>query len=425
MDCSRLAVPVDWAHPGGPKLTLALRRHHATGTRKGSLVLNPGGPGGSGVEFLPDAVAVFGKDLVAAYDLISWDPRGVGGSSPLTCPAAANAALAKVDASPDTLAERTAQEAATGRWAHACATASGPLFGHVDTISTARDLDAIRVALGEKKLNYGGFSYGTRIGLFYADLFPRRVGRMLLDSTVDPANDDAAFLAGQTVSLDRALTDYLTSCRDRAGCPLRGVSLSVARQRIAALIKAADAPGGVRQEDIIGAVTALLTTPKTWPALDTVLTGLLNGDTNVLELYQGGAGPDVANLTINCMDLPDSRSGRQVLADAARAARVNPVLGWEIASGPACPQWPTPAVVHPHLVTAAGAAPILVVGTTRDSATPFEWAVSTASHLSSGRLLTRVGSGHVAYSRNACVTAAVDRYFIDGRLPAEGAVCRD
>jgi hypothetical protein len=164
-----------------------------------------------------------------------------------------------------------------------------------------------------------------------------------------------------------------------------------------------------------------MTRPSEFPALDAYLTARLRGDAP--EKTPGAR--DVANFAINCLDLPDHRSAGHVMADAARTARTAPVFGHELTSSTVCPQWPAPAQVHPHPVTAAGAPPILVVGTTRDPATPYEWAQAAAAHLVSGRLLTRIGSGHVSYTRSACVTAAVDRYLIRGELPAIGATCTD
>lgn len=419
MDCTTVQVPVDWSQPDGPTLSLAVKRHMATGTRTGALLLNPGGPGGSGVQFVPTAVRAFSEDLVGAFDLVSWDPRGVGESSPLTCPDAVNAELAQVDLSPDTLDERTALERATAEWARACQQASGPVFAHVDTLSTVRDLDVLRAVLGEEKLHYAGFSYGTRIGLWYADTFPDKVGRMVLDSSVDPASDDRAFLRGQAVGAERALEDYLASCPTREGCPLAGVPPDQARTRLQQLIR--DADRSADQTLMVNTMAGLLTRPQGWPGLDQLLTALLQGDTGVLDPQS--AGVDIANTAINCLDLPDQRSAEQVLADAEETAADHPVFGHEVTSGTQCPQWPVEATGDPRPVTAEGAAPILVVGTTRDSATPYEWAQAAASGLASGRLLTREGSGHIAYSRDECVTAAVDRYLITGELPAAGTVC--
>lgn len=416
LDCARVTVPVDWARPSGGTIALKVRRHRATGARQGSLLTNPGGPGVSGVRHLAGAARTWSSAVTAGFDLVSWDPRGVGESAPLTCPDDADAALRAVDSSPDTLAERQRQEAAVRTWVRKCRAASGPLFDHVDTLSNVRDLDVLRAVLGEAKLSYVGTSYGTRIGIWYADAFPARVGRMVLDSAVDPASDNKAFLNGQAMGVERALDDYLAGCADRAGCPF---SETRGRAEVAKLLRAADSRPA-EQAELVSMVAALLRTPGHWPGLDGQFAKVLAGDHSAI---QPTGDVDIANLAINCQDLPDRRTARQVLADAKATVRDRPVFGYEFTSGTLCPLWPNGAV-RPRPVTARGAAPILVVGTTRDAATPYEWARSTAKHLAGGRLLTRDGSGHAAYGDNACVTEAVDRYLLDAVLPAPGTVCK-
>jgi pimeloyl-ACP methyl ester carboxylesterase len=413
LDCARVTVPVDWADPGGATLTLKVTRHRATGTRRGALLLNPGGPGGSGAGFTASAAAAFGQRTVAAYDLVGWDPRGVGESSPLTCPADANQAYLQARL-PTTVAERVRFEQVTADWARACRAASGPLFDHVDTISTVRDLDVLRAVLGENRLSYLGMSYGTRIGILYADLFPGRVGRMVLDAATDPASDSADFWRGTSKAAERGFDGYLAGCPDRPACPLADVSPAQARADVGRLLSTP----GPAQDYLANVVTFLVKKPSTWPDLDEFLTGALQG-----EVVPEDGDPGVAYHAINCLDLPDHRNAEQVMADDARDSVSRPVFGHMMMASTLCPQWPTPATGRPHPVTARGSAPILVVGSTMDTATPYEWAVSTARHLANGRLLTREGTGHVAYARNACVTAAVDGYLVDGVLP--GRVCTE
>jgi pimeloyl-ACP methyl ester carboxylesterase len=429
LDCARVTVPVDWARPDGATMSLAVVRHRATGERKGTFFFNPGGPGQPGTASVRGASRRFGTDAVAAFDIVSWDPRGVGKSSALRCPDAANDAFAAVDSSPDTSAERRTLEAAAVRWTRACRAASGPVFDHVDTVSNARDLDVLRAVVGDRKLTYAGFSYGSRIALRYAELFPSRVGRMVLDATVDATSDNRELLRDSATAVERGLDDYLAGCADRAGCPLRDRTPAAAKSWLREVIRGADsrpvpASDGraAGQEAVVNGTAGLLRDPGTWPMLDTVLAGLRRGDATAL-LADGDDAVDVAYPAINCTDLVDRRSGRQVMADAARLRHT--VFGHEMMSGALCPQWPVTPTVRPHPVTARGAAPILVVGTTRDAATPYEWAVSTARQLSSGHLLTRRASGHVAYTRSACVTAAVDRYLVSGALPPAGHVCAD
>jgi pimeloyl-ACP methyl ester carboxylesterase len=416
LDCTGVTVPIDWARPNGSTITLKVRRHKATGTHHGSLLTNPGGPGVSGVRYLAEAARTWSDAVTSGFDLVSWDPRGVGESAPLTCPDEADAALRTVDSSPDTLAERKRQEAAVRTWVRQCRAASGPLFDHVDTLSNVRDLDVLRAVLGEAKLSFLGTSYGTRIGIRYADTFPTRIGRMVLDSAVDPASDNKAFLNGQARGVERALDDYLAGCADRAGCPF---SEAQGRAEVAELLRAADSRPP-EQEELVNMMAALLRSPRYWPGLDGQLAKIQAGDHSAIQPTDA---VDIVNLAINCQDLPDHRTAQQVLTDAKRTARSRPVFGYEFTSGTMCPLWPNGGVVKPRPVTARGSVPILVIGTTRDPATPYEWARSTAKHLANGRLLTRDGSGHAAYGDNACVTEAVDRYLLDAVLPAAGTVC--
>jgi len=225
---TRVRVPVDWSRPDGQVISLALNRHLATGTRLGSLLLDPGGPGPSALGFVPSAVTGMDKSLAVAYDFVGWDPRGSGESDPLTCPSGADTAFAAVDSSPDTLDERLAYEKAAAAWAKACQGHSGPLFAHVDSGSSARDMDVFRAVLGDRKLTYAGFSYGTVLGTRYAELFPGRVGRMVLDSAADPRLDYAHWMDGNASAKEDALNGYLTTCADRSGCPFRSMSVSQA-----------------------------------------------------------------------------------------------------------------------------------------------------------------------------------------------------
>ncbi|MGA5304091.1 alpha/beta hydrolase [Nucisporomicrobium flavum] len=411
LECASVAVPMDWRQPGGPTVALKVARLPATGKRMGAVFANPGGPGKSGVRSLPAMARKFGAEVRESYDIVSWDPRGVGDSAPLSCPPAADAEFARLGV-PDSVAERVRYEHVTARWARDCRAQSGPLFDHVDTLTNARDLDRLRELLGEPKLNYAGFSYGSRIGLFYADLFTGRVGRMVLDSVVDPTSDEADFVAGQARAAEQAFTDYQASCSSRAGCPLSDMTVKQARAWLAPLLR--------QDAELNGLLPNILRQPATWPSLDELLGELRAGE------YQPGGeadGSEVATHAVNCLDLPDHRAPAQIMAEARRAATRYPLFGRMMAGSVVCTEWPVPPAYHPHRITARGSSPILVVGTTHDTATPYEWAVSAARSLTAGRLLTVRGTGHVAYGTNACATGLLDRYLMTGALPAAGTVC--
>jgi pimeloyl-ACP methyl ester carboxylesterase len=336
VECTRVSVPVDWSRPGGPVVSLKVARLKATGTRIGSVLTNPGGPGGSGVEFLARFAGRFGEQLRRSYDIVSWDPRGVGASQPVTCPAGADRELAELPA-PSTLAERLRWERAAATWAAACRRQTGPLFDHVDTLSNVRDLDRLRELLGEPKLNYAGFSYGTRIGLFYADVFPARVGRLAVDAVVDPTSDNADFYDGASRALEQAFTDYHAGCAGRAACPLTDLTAGQARDWLKPLL----ASSGELGNDIPN----MLRDPRGWPALD-VLLGKLRDGTWQPSADQPTFGGESYH-AVQCLDLPDHRTARQVMADAARADARYPLFGRLAAATVVCGQWPVPPTWRP------------------------------------------------------------------------------
>ena len=412
LECTWVAVPVDWERPDGPSLRLKVAVLRATGKRVGAVFANPGGPGVSGVRALPGMARKFGAAVRESYDIVSWDPRGIGESSPVSCPPGADAEFARLGV-PDSIGERVRYEKVAARWARACRRQSGPVFDHVGTLSTARDLDRLRGLMGEMKINYAGFSYGTRIGLFYADLFPDRVGRMALDSAVDPAGDEARFYDGQARAAEQAFTDYHAGCASRDGCPLDDMTVGEARAWLAPLLR--------QDAELNGLLPNILRQPATWSSLDQLLGELRAGE------YQpgggGAGGSEVASHAVNCSDLPDRRAPAQIMAKAERAAARYPLFGRMMAGSVVCTEWPVPPSYRPHRITARGSAPILVVGTTHDTATPYDWAVSAATSLAAGRLLTVRGTGHVAYGTNACATGVIDRYFLTGALPPAGTVC--
>jgi pimeloyl-ACP methyl ester carboxylesterase len=427
VQCASVTVPVDWADPHGPTIDIAVARRKGDG--RGTLVVNPGGPGLSGVRFLQRGSEELRGYGLAGYDLIGWDPRGSGRSAPLTCPADATTAIEKADNSPDTLAEAKAFDAAATRWANACRNASGPVFDHMDTDSTARDLDVLRAVLGQQKLNYLGISYGTMIGGRYAELFPSRVGRMILDSAGHPDHTYRSWMTGIAEAKDRALTNYLTSCADRPECPLTSMPVAEARRWIQKLLRDTDQNpirhdgktisqaqfAAVLQRDVSGHAD--------WERLDAELAGLLVGDASIVAQTAPPTTIDIENIATTCQDLPDHRTAAQVLRDADRIARTAPVFGIEVAAGSPCLHWPARAPVPPHKLHARGVPPILVVGITQDTAGPYRWSKELVAQLGNARLLTFDGIGHGAYLLNECVRDAANTFLADGTLPPRGNVC--
>jgi pimeloyl-ACP methyl ester carboxylesterase len=448
VECAKVTVPVDWAAPDGATLDLAVARMPAedSGGRLGSLLVNPGGPGASGVDYVADyGTSVATQAVRQRYDLVGFDPRGVGQSSPVDCvPDPQLDAFNSYDVDPDTPQGQAAAREVVEDFAAGCAARTGDLLGHVDTRSAARDMDVLRDAVDDERLTYLGKSYGTLLGATYADLFPQRAGRLVLDGALDPALSSTDLSIGQAAGMDQALRAYVESCQSREGCPLRGTADDGMAQVRAVLQQADQNP--LRTGDPNRPLTSSLAfygvvlplyDDKGWPVLDQALTQALAGDgTGLLRLADLYAdrqpdGTYSSNLlevfpAVNCLDYPVDASPQAMDATAAKLEEASPIFGPQLAYGELlCAAWPVPPVRQPAPLHAAGAPPILVIGTTGDPATPYPWAQSLARELESGRLLTWEGEGHTAYLRGSdCVDAAVDGYLLDGVLPGDGATCR-
>ncbi|SFK15549.1 alpha/beta hydrolase [Cellulomonas sp. KH9] len=443
--CADATVPLDWTEPDGDTITVALRRVPASsGEPVGSLLVNPGGPGRSAIDTLGFFRQVVSREVLAAYDLVAFDPRGVQHSSPVTCvePAELDALTSWV---PDLSTDEGIAEAVerNGEFGQACLERTGPLLGHVDTVSAARDMDVLRAALGDEALTYLGFSYGTELGATYAALFPERVGRMVLDGAMDPTLDSGEVAAGQAAGFEGALRAYVADCQAGAACPLDGdVDAGLTQiTRMFDRIAANPLPTGTDRELTLAlafsGVAAPLYAQASWPLLTQALTAAIEeGDGSVLlqlaDSYYGRA-PDgtyssnqnEAFSAILCLDDRPSADPDDMRADAAEVAAVAPTVGRFFSyGGVACEAWPVPAVGALESYAADGAAPVLVIGTTNDPATPYAWAEQLAEIMSSGVLLTYEGEGHTAYGRsNQCVKGAVDTYLLTGEAPADGTRC--
>ena len=445
LQCTTVKVPIEYADVGAGSTEVAIERSPATGGKAvGSLLINPGGPGASGVDFVADAVTRFGQDVLAKYDVVGFDPRGVAHSNPVRCQDdAAKDRLLSEDFDFSTDAGIAAAKAANKAMGEACAARSGALLAHMDTVSVAKDLDVLRSALGDDKLSYLGFSYGTLIGATYAGLFPVHVGRMVLDGALDPALDSAALGLGQAAGFESALRAYVTDCQGGPKCPLTG-SVDNGLKQIHDLVeRARRGPLPTSSSRTLTGMLAFygiavtLYDNKSWPVLTQALTPALADDDGTLLLRLADAynerkadGSFAGNSTeaftaVNCLDGAPSSDTAQMRAEAAQIEQAAPTLGYYFSyGGVICADWPYPPTGKPGPITADGAAPILVIGTTNDPATPYAWAEALASELSSGVLLTFQGEGHTAYGRsNECILGTVDAYLLDGSVPAEGKRC--
>lgn len=435
--CTRVTLPIDYADPDGKTLEVAVKVVPARGAGGRSLFLNPGGPGASGIRFADYLAGKISPEVRQHYDLVNVDPRGVGDSTPVDCVSkSAFATFAAGDPDPDTPAEIKTFREKHRKLGQACARRSGAVAAHVSTEEVARDFDVLRSLLGQQKLDWFGFSYGTAIGATYATLFPHRVGRMVLDGPVDPS--DGVIEAGfaQAVGFQRALRAYVADCTSRWRCPL-GRDETKAMRRIAGLMQQLDRHP-LRTDDpdrmltqgmAFYGIAKPLYSESTWISLSNAFDAALQGDGSVLarlaDAYFEEANGE-AFLVISCLDARDQPTVADVEAAEPRFARASPVFGRSLAWGSlSCSDWPIKAT-HPQVdIDARTSAPILLVGTTGDPATPYESAKSLAKQLSSSVLLTRVGDGHTAYaSGNDCIDDHVDRYLVSGKPPAEGTVCR-
>ncbi len=443
LQCATLRVPVDHANPGGSTLDLALARRPAgsPSTRIGSLVFNPGGPGDSGIDALPHELGVLNPVLRQRFDIVSWDPRGIGRSGPVRCRAevgdqpSSGESAPPIDPVPTTDADRQRLADSYRAYGMLCAQAHGDYLKFVGTDSTAEDLERIRVALGDERLTFIGHSSGTLLGAIYAERYPQRVRALVLDGPIDPSLDLIGMTRAQAVAFERTLDGFFAWCTSNSGCTwrpspdLRGSFLALV-DRIRA--EPLPAPDGERVgvSELFTGVMGRLYARSRWPSLSQALQAAEQGDGTPLAslsnryVNSGSSNFADARSSITCADHPAPRDPAAYPALVDIAAQEAPVFGplftWASLS---CGVWPVPAALQPHPVQAPGSPPILVVGTTGDPATPQAWAESLANQLAQGVLVLRQGSEHVAYYYSSCVRAIVDAYLVDGRLPADPTTC--
>lgn len=448
--CSTLKAPLDYANAGsGQDVDIAVARRQATGPGKrlGSLVVNPGGPGGSGIGYLQAYAGIgYPAPVRARYDMVSFDPRGVDRSSPVEClTGPAMDKYTQVDQTPDDAAERALLVAAFKEFAAGCQARSQRVLPHVSTVDAARDMDLLRAVLGDKKLSYVGASYGTFLGATYADLFPARVGRMVLDGAMDPTRPAVDLNRDQTEGFETAFTAFAKDCAKQAAeCPLGQGGPDAVAARLKEFFRKLDAqpvPTGEEARPLGEAlattgVIAALYDESAWPQLREALTAAMEGDgAGLLSLadsyYERSPDGKYANLmsanaAVNCLDQPPAFSGPDAVLSALPSfQKASPVFGTGLAwASLNCTYWPVKATGTAKPLTAKGAAPILVVGTTRDPATPYKWAQALAGQLESGTLLTYDGDGHTAYGRGSdCIDTSINRYLLEGKAPANGKKC--
>ena len=436
--CSTLRVQLDDGDPAKGTLDLAVARKRATsGQRIGSLLVNPGGPGASAVDFLEAAYDSFPKAVRARFDLVAFDPRGVGRSSAVRC--ASTTELDRylaLDPSPTTPVALEDYAQANRQLDAGCAARSGRLLPYVGTNTVADDMDRVRAAVGDDRLTYLGYSYGTAIGAAYLDRYPTRVRAMVLDGAIDPTLSWEQLAGGQGTGFDRAMRAFLDNCRATSCSYARAVTgdVGAAFDRLSAAVDRTALPGeGTRTVgpgEFFLSVVGSLYSKRSWSGLADALVAAEQGDGKPLltlsdefsERGPDGYAPILESINaVNCIDRPWPRDVASYAAAGDRIAVTAPRFGRAIVlSGMSCLAWPVPPVSTPHAVTGAGAPPVVVIGTTRDPATPYEWARGLAGQLRQGVLITHEGDGHTVYRTGApaCIVDPVNRYLIDLTVPA-------
>jgi pimeloyl-ACP methyl ester carboxylesterase len=442
-DCGSLTVPVDYAEPQGETIELALLRIPARGSRVGSLVVNPGGPGARGTTYAAASSQVFREPLLDGFDIVGFDPRGVGRSAPIDCLSDTELdAYLGGDPTPDTAEEQAAYRASVLTFGEKCVVGSGPVVGHVTTAEAARDMDVLRSALGEEQLSYFGASYGTKLGATYAELFPDKVGRFVLDGAVDVGLDPQSLALEQAAGFETALRAYVQNCLDSTDNCFLGDTVDEGLATIDGLLADIEddpLPAGDRELTVGNAFYGIITplyNRDYWSLLSLALASALEGKgsalMNLADAY-ASRNPDgsyadnsiEANYSINCLDDPTSVPFARVPSLFAEFEEASPTFGRIFAWGMAgCRGIGVTSSEEPLDIRAEGAAPILVLGTSRDPATPLKWARALSAQLDSGVLVERDGDGHTAYNAgNQCIDSIVEDYLLAGDVPADGTAC--
>lgn len=438
--CATALLPLDYDDPSGEVVAIALKRLPATGDAIGTIFVNPGGPGEPGTELVGSAPYIFSEEILASYDIVGFDPRGVGSSTQVRClqPGQEDPTAAFFDVT--TKVGAAEFKAAYTKLGEMCRELSGDLLDHVDSVHVAKDMDVLRSLVGDEQLNYVGYSYGTMLGATYADLYPERVGRMVLDSAVDPAIDYATLQSEQLTAFDNVFAAYVEQCQAESDCPLPADPEEAAASilDLSYELDEAPLPSDAPDGELLGwemtmALQGALYYAGDWGILTEGLAQAYAGEDGTVldELGAGGvmggsADPNAsfAYSAIDCADYPISASFDEAIEHARELAKESPLFGAEMTAEATCVLWPAKSTSVRKPITADGAAPILLVGALRDPATPYTWTKALAEQLASGHLITFDGEGHGIYGGiSMCVDDAVNAYILTGALPEEGLVC--
>jgi pimeloyl-ACP methyl ester carboxylesterase len=445
-ECASIEAPLDYRHPDGRSIRLSMLKRPADNQddKIGTLFVNPGGPGVSGIQYAKLAQVLFTQPVLESYDIVGWDPRGVGDSTSISCLTDEETdAMLEADGTPDDASEVKKLVRLNDQFTRGCEDDDAELIPDVGTFNSARDMDLLRSSVGEQHLNYFGASYGTELGAVYANLFPKRVGRMVLDGALDPAISSSELSLGQLKGFEQATNAFIEDCLARDGCAIGPTPDDAERQLIQLLSDIDNQPlttesGRPLTEALatLGMISAMYSESSGWPSLRLGLSQAMQGDGTVLlalaDAYseRNADGSYASNVNsafpaISCTDRPGSQSVAQIRHVIPKYEEISPIFGRTFAwAGLTCRNWPVSHGEFPTTVSAKGSAPIVVIGTTRDPATPYDWSVSLARSLQSGVLISRDGDGHTGYNaNNPCVDSAVDNYLVGGDVPDNPTNC--
>ncbi|WP_216382575.1 alpha/beta hydrolase [Arcanobacterium phocae] len=445
LDCATITVPLNYADPTGKTIELALKRRHADGGKIGSLLANPGGPGGGGQEMAESAFQFFSKRILDKFDVVGFDPRGVGDSTPVDCVSDAELDDNLATVYPETPAGKAQSHADEKDFGEKCVQNSGDLVAYVGTEEAARDMDVIRHIVGDPKLYYVGFSYGTKLGGMYAELFPTHVGRLILDGAVDSDVSEFEQLKAQLKGFELATNNYIDDCLKQKSCPFDGTR-DEARAEIRAMfdharetpLPTADENRPLTQSGLLYGFITPLYDDASWPILTQAIEEYKNEGTGntfqvMFDAYVGRTPSGTysnnsmeAHAVINCADTVVTDTPEDWDRLSEELAKESPLFGDMMGySQGTCMAMPKPDHPITQRFTASGSDPIVVVGTVGDPATPYEWAVAFEKAFENAVLVTWEGEGHTAYGRasGTCVKDALDAYLLNGTVPEDGLRC--
>lgn len=431
LQCASITVPVDYNEPDGATFTVPVARIASTADTPRLLMMNPGGPGVSGISDLRSGLEYY-STFADTYTIVSFDPRGVGGASPaVSClDDAQKAAIFDQPSVPVTAADTQRRQELSAGIGDECERRFSSVLDHVGTQGVVRDMDAIRAAMGFDTVNYLGYSYGTFVGALYAQTFPERTGRVVLDSVMDPALDYREVRHGQAIGMQASVRAFAEDCLSRSDCPLTGPA-------DAAVTAIADLIGGLDRQPFVGAdgrqlsgsrMLALVESSQYqpasgWPALRTALRHAVSGDWPAV--VEAAYSPDLMvnpadseYLAVVCTDFATERDPQAPGRLAAQWAAESPLSGgnraWSLAP---CESWPVPPVRKPAAVSPKSGGPFLIMSTTGDPATPLAWAQSLQRQIAGSSLVIAPGPGHLASSQNTCADEALIAFLKQGTLP--------